>query len=61
MLSIEKPAARALTRSASTSAGVDRVPLDDALLDGIDLVLDEAADLPFQLGDVGGKLGHDHG
>ena len=41
--------------------GVDRVPLDDPLLDGIDLILDEAADLPFQLGDVGGKLGHDHG
>ena len=61
MLSIEKPAARALARSCVDLGRVDRVPLHDPLLDGIDLFLDEAADLPLQLGDLGGKLGDDHG
>ena len=57
-----REALRARLRAQRVELGrVDRVPFDDPQLDGIDLLLDEAADLPLQLGDLGGKLGDDHG
>ena len=60
MLSIEKPAARALRPQRVDLGVVDRAAFRDPLLERVDLVLDEAADALLQLADLGGKLGDDH-
>ena len=61
MFSIEKPAARAFLRTASTAVKSIAPAAAISLLQREDLVGDEAADALLQLGDVGGQLGDDHG
>ena len=60
MFRFEKPAARDLRRQLVDLGPVDRAALGDPLLDGIDLLLEEAGRALLELADLWRQLGDDH-